>query len=106
MILSIEINDQFCYLYYEILGSEEEKQDLIELYNKYEGDFDKISNCLIGYDVDEEERYGKILHDLIEKDEIASFPKFVNESSKKKTHRHKREKKVTSIFISSCEFSS
>lgn len=76
-------------------GSGEEKQDLIQHYNKYEGDMDKITQSLIGYQVEEEERICEILHDLIKSKEIPSYKQFVNESQAKKTKRHKRAARVS-----------
>uniref|UniRef100_A0A6G1SA59 DnaJ subfamily C member 9 n=1 Tax=Aceria tosichella TaxID=561515 RepID=A0A6G1SA59_9ACAR len=75
------------------IGSEEEEKDLISIYNKYEGDLDKISDSHIGYD---EERTVKDLERLIEAGKIEKFDKFVNEPAAKKAKRlrlYKREAK-------------
>ncbi|KFM73301.1 DnaJ-like protein subfamily C member 9, partial [Stegodyphus mimosarum] len=74
-------------------GSEEEKEDLKSCYMQFEGDMSKVSECLIGYNIDDEDRYYQILNDLIQKNEIPKFPKFVNETAQKRLTRRKRFKK-------------
>ncbi|GFT52470.1 dnaJ homolog subfamily C member 9 [Nephila pilipes] len=74
-------------------GSEEENNDLKNCYIKAEGDMDVISETFIGYKVDEEERYSKMLKEMIKTKEIPSFPKFLKETSVKKAARHRKFKK-------------
>lgn len=75
------------------IGSEEEMNDLKNCYVKAEGDMDVISETFIGYRVEEEERYSKILKEMIKTKEIPSFPKFVKETSIKKAARQRKFKK-------------
>lgn len=69
------------------IGSKEEEDDLINIYNRFEGDLNKISETHIGYD---EERTTSELHSLLEAGKIEPFNKFVNESTSKKTLRKKK----------------
>ncbi|GFY35151.1 dnaJ homolog subfamily C member 9 [Trichonephila clavipes] len=77
----------------EYKESEEERNDLKNCYIKAEGDMNIISETFIGYRVDEEERYSKMLKEMIKTKELPSFPKFVKESSVKKAARHRKFKK-------------
>lgn len=69
------------------IGSDEEKRDLIELYNRFKGDLDMIFNYHIGYD---ETRTVKQLKDLIKEKVIKDYPSFSKESSDKKARRVKK----------------
>lgn len=69
------------------VGSKEEETDLIALYNRYEGDMDKIYESHIGYD---EERTTGLLLKLIESGKIEKFEKFTDEPADKKARRTKR----------------
>ncbi|CAN8003218.1 unnamed protein product [Ixodes hexagonus] len=71
-------------------GSPEEVEDLKRHYEEHEGDFDVISECLIGYEFDEEDRYREILNDLIAKEEVEAYPKFTKEPKKKRNARRDR----------------
>jgi len=73
-------------------GSEEERNDLKECYIKYEGDMNSISEYFIGYNIDEEDRFRDILTDLINKDEVPAYPKFVKEPKTKRAGRIKKFK--------------
>lgn len=68
-------------------GSEKEKEDLIRLYNKYEGDLNLISEHMIGYD---EDKTRGMINQLIESKEVEAFDKFVNESQASIQKRKKR----------------
>ncbi|XP_054724390.1 dnaJ homolog subfamily C member 9-like [Uloborus diversus] len=74
-------------------GSDEEKEDLKNHYIKYEGDFNKISENLIGYEFEEETRYHDILTNMIKSEEIPDFPKFSKETKARKAARERRLKK-------------
>lgn len=69
-------------------GSADEIQDLKTAYLKYDGDMDKLSEAVIGFD---EERTRAQLEDLIAKDELPEFEAFTNESDK---NRDKRKSKL------------
>ncbi|KAL3178860.1 hypothetical protein MRX96_009528 [Rhipicephalus microplus] len=51
-------------------GSDEELADLKACYERFKGDFDAISEHLIGYEIEEEDRYRNILNKLIEDGEM------------------------------------
>ncbi|KAE9550567.1 hypothetical protein FO519_006225 [Halicephalobus sp. NKZ332] len=70
------------------LGSEDQKNDIINYYNKYKGDMDKILACVIGGDDEEQIRF--MINDLIATGQIEPLPKYVNEPE---TKRRKREQK-------------
>lgn len=76
--------------YDKYIGSEEEEKDLIAVYNKWEGDLDKISDSHIGYD---EERSVSDLKRLIGQGKIEAFDKFINEPAAQKNRRLKKYKK-------------
>uniref|UniRef100_T1JZH7 J domain-containing protein n=1 Tax=Tetranychus urticae TaxID=32264 RepID=T1JZH7_TETUR len=65
-------------------NSEEEKNDLKELYIRYEGDLDPISESMIGFD---EERHRAMIEELIEADELPAFEAFTNEPKAKRAKR-------------------
>lgn len=69
------------------IGSAEEQEDLIKLYNRYEGDMDKLSESHIGYD---EERTTNLLKRLIEEEKITAYRKFSKESQRSKQKRLNR----------------
>lgn len=69
------------------VGSKEEENDLIALYNRFEGDMDKIYESHIGYD---EERATEMLNKLIEAGKVEKFKNFTDESADKKARRAKR----------------
>lgn len=69
-------------------GSKEEKDDLIALYLKYEGDLNIISEHMIGYD---EDKTREMLNELIKSEEIPAFDKFVKEP---KSRIEKRRRKA------------
>lgn len=72
------------------IGSEEEMEDLKKYYVKCEGDMDLLQEYMIGFD---EVRTRSLIEDLIAKDEVPAFEKFVNESSQKRKQREKKAEK-------------
>lgn len=71
-------------------GSAEEREDLIQLYVKYEGDMDLISASAMCCTAEDEPRLCQILRAAIKADEVPAFPAFTKESDKKKKARRKR----------------
>lgn len=69
------------------IGSKDEETDLIAIYNRFEGDLDKISETHISYD---EERTTNDLNRLLEEGKIKKFKKFCNEPEARKARRKKR----------------
>lgn len=79
----------------EYKGSEEELSELKKYYLKFEGDLDKISQCLIGYEPSESDRYVEIIKEMITKNEVPEFKKFLQQCKKNKNNKLKREAKAT-----------
>uniref|UniRef100_A0A131XB64 Putative molecular chaperone dnaj superfamily n=1 Tax=Hyalomma excavatum TaxID=257692 RepID=A0A131XB64_9ACAR len=71
-------------------GSTEELADLKACYERFEGDFDAISEHLIGFEVEDEDRYRDILKKLIENGEVKAYPKFTKENKKSRNARRNR----------------
>ena len=71
-------------------GSEEEMSDLKAAYLDYEGDMDAILENVMCATVDDDERFRKIIKELISKENLPKFPAFVNEGKKKKRARKEK----------------
>lgn len=72
------------------VGSEEEEQDLIQIYQRYKGDMDKISESHIGFD---EERTFDQLSRLIDGGKIPKYRNFSKDTGAKRDRRKKRAEK-------------
>ncbi|XP_053204951.1 dnaJ homolog subfamily C member 9-like [Panonychus citri] len=72
------------------IGSEEEKNDLKELYLRYEGDLDPISESMIGFD---ENRHRTMIEELIEEEEVPAFDAFTKEPKAKRAKRIKKSER-------------
>jgi len=70
------------------IGSSDERDDVRTAYCKYEGDMDKIYECVIAFD---EKRTRDIIEELIESEQLEKFDLYVNESQSK---RDKRKAKI------------
>ncbi|XP_064479974.1 dnaJ homolog subfamily C member 9-like [Ornithodoros turicata] len=82
--------EDICKYLEEYQGSPEEAMDLKAHYERFEGDFNLISDCLIGYDFEDEGRYRQMLQDMIDAGEVEAFPKFTKESKRKRAARKAR----------------
>lgn len=71
-------------------GSKVEEADLKDHYECFEGDFDAISEHLIGYEFKEENRYREILNRLIKAGEVKPYPKFTKETKKSRNARRNK----------------
>ena len=71
-------------------GSAEEREDLLRLYVKHEGDMDLITGAAMCCTVEDEPRLCSVLRQAIEADEVPAFPAFTKESAKKSKARRKR----------------
>ncbi|XP_077490571.1 dnaJ homolog subfamily C member 9-like [Amblyomma americanum] len=71
-------------------GSKDEEADLKAHYERFEGDFDAISEHLIGYEFEEEDRYREILNRLIKTGEVKPYPKFTKETKKSRNARRNK----------------
>ncbi|XP_073235225.1 dnaJ homolog subfamily C member 9-like [Porites lutea] len=74
-------------------GSEEEMNDLKAAYLDYEGDMDAILENVMCATVDDDERFRKVIKELILKENLPKFPAFVNEGKKKKRARKEKAQK-------------
>ncbi|XP_059928514.1 dnaJ homolog subfamily C member 9 isoform X2 [Gadus macrocephalus] len=74
-------------------GSAEEREDLLKLYVKHEGDMDLITSSAMCCTVEDEPRLCAILREAIEAEEVPAFPAFTKESAKKTKARRKRADK-------------
>jgi DnaJ family protein C protein 9 len=75
----------------KILGTDEEHKDLIEAYNSFKGDMDKIMASVPGSSADDELRFCEILKGAIKSKEIRSYKKFTETSSSSSINRRKKE---------------
>lgn len=73
-------------------GSDEEVEDLKTNYLRFEGDLDLMQEYMIGYEIQEEDRYKGILQSLIASKDVQAFPKFTKETLAKSTKRKKKLK--------------
>ncbi|XP_054655048.1 dnaJ homolog subfamily C member 9 [Dunckerocampus dactyliophorus] len=71
-------------------GSDEERQDLLQLYMQHEGDMDAIMTSALCSSQEDEPRLGDIIRTAIQSGEVSEFPAFAKESDKKKRARRKR----------------
>ncbi|KAM8852294.1 dnaJ homolog subfamily C member 9 [Synchiropus picturatus] len=71
-------------------GSEEEKQDVLNIYTQHEGDMDAIAESVMCYTQEDEPRIRGIIQAAIDSGEVEAFPAFTQETDKKKRTRRKR----------------
>ncbi|KAL7064671.1 hypothetical protein AAHC03_04614 [Spirometra sp. Aus1] len=71
-------------------GSKEERDDLIELYNKHKGDMDAIMDSMILAEATDEDRIRKLIEDLLAEKVLEPLDAFVNEPPKKRAKRLRR----------------
>ncbi|KAF3916887.1 hypothetical protein ABW20_dc0110669 [Dactylellina cionopaga] len=75
-------------------GSEEERADLITIFEEVEGDMDKLfENVILSDPIADEDRFRKILDAAIKEGEIEAFPAYVNEPKKARQARKKNAEK-------------
>lgn len=75
-------------------GSENERKDLIDLYNQFKGNVGKIIDGLFFGHVDEEERYRKIIEEEIKKGNILPTKQYLNSFKTRETRVKKAEKEA------------
>ncbi|XP_037128565.1 dnaJ homolog subfamily C member 9 [Syngnathus acus] len=71
-------------------GSDEERNDLLQLYTQHQGDMDAILASVLCCSQDDEPRLEDIIRAAIKDGEVEEFPAFAQESVKKKRARRKR----------------
>lgn len=80
----------------EYKGSEEERRDLLNAYEKYEGDMDKVFNTVMLSEAatadgeGDEERFAGIIWEAIKGGEVEEYKAFSKESKQKKQKRKQR----------------
>lgn len=79
-------------------GSPEEVNDLKRAYVQGEGDMDLIFELVPFTHPSEEDRYRQIIQNLIEKEEVPSFDKFVHEPQAKRNKRKRKFEKEEKLF--------
>ncbi|XP_003744431.1 dnaJ homolog subfamily C member 9 [Galendromus occidentalis] len=75
------------------IGSELERKDLKKYYERFKGDMNKISQCHIGYSLDNEDRLCSLLREMIESEEIKDYPAFSKETAASKRKRRENLEK-------------
>lgn len=110
--ISTKAIDEFASKYHH---SEEEKNDIIELYQRFEGDLFLMFNYVMCSDDEEiEERICSIIDDFIKSEDLIVFPKYKKSKSKFLANKEKRlqsslkesKKKSKSSTLSSSSTSS
>ncbi|KAJ6010820.1 hypothetical protein N7451_002232 [Penicillium sp. IBT 35674x] len=72
-------------------NSDEEKRDLLEAYEKYQGDLDKIyESVMLSNVLDDDERFRAIIDQAIMDEEVEDYKKYSQEPEKKREQRKKR----------------
>ncbi|XP_047190700.1 dnaJ homolog subfamily C member 9 [Scophthalmus maximus] len=71
-------------------GSDEERQDLMQLYVQHQGDMDAITASALCCSQEDEPRLCSIIQAAIQSGDATAFPAFTQESVKKKRARRKR----------------
>ena len=71
-------------------GSEEEREDLKQLYLRYKGDMDKIMSFVLCATNDDEPRLRDFLQELIDSKDLPAYKAFTGESEKKKANRKRK----------------
>ncbi|CAG8583017.1 701_t:CDS:2 [Ambispora gerdemannii] len=72
-------------------NSAEERKDLLDSYEKHEGDMDRIMADIPCSTADDEARFCKIIKEAIAADQIRSYKKFTTTSSKAATARRQKD---------------
>ncbi|KAM3174381.1 hypothetical protein ACTXT7_010659 [Hymenolepis weldensis] len=80
------------------VGSNEEKDEIAKIYERYKGDMDKIMEAVVFAEISEENRIRKIIQDLIDEKEIEPYDAFVKEPAKKRARRLKRARQEAAAF--------
>lgn len=71
-------------------GSDEERQDVIQLYVQHQGDMDAITASALCSSQEDEPRLCSLIQAAIDSGDVEAFPAFTGESDKKKRARRKR----------------
>lgn len=75
-------------------GSDEEKEDVLAAYTKFEGEMDQIyENVILSNVLIDDQRFRKIINDAIDREQVIKFRCFTHESDLKSNSRVKRARK-------------
>ncbi|KAF3930830.1 hypothetical protein ABW19_dt0201016 [Dactylella cylindrospora] len=75
-------------------GSEEERDDLLAIFEEVEGDMDKVfENVMLSDPITDEDRFRKIIDAAIQAEEVEAYPAYVNETKKARQARRKNAEK-------------
>lgn len=75
-------------------GSEEERDNVLEAYEEYEGDMDLLFESIIHSEIEaDEKRFKKMIDEAIESGDVKKYKKYAGESNKKTQKRLKKAKK-------------
>jgi len=74
-------------------GSDEERQDVIQLYVQHQGNMDVIMDSALCCSQEDEPRLRNIISDAIQTGEVTPFPAFTQESERKRKARERRFEK-------------
>ena len=74
-------------------GSEEEAEDVKNLYEEHQGDMDKIMSSVLCATVDDEPRIREIIQKFIDDKEVTAYKAFTSEPKKKQEARKRKANK-------------
>ena len=78
------------FSFYHITGSSKQRQELLELYEKFHGDLDNILETYITQDLNCEDEVRKTIQEAIDSGEVEAYAEFTDEPPKKRAKRVKR----------------
>ncbi|KAI1954938.1 hypothetical protein LOZ12_000818 [Ophidiomyces ophidiicola] len=77
----------------EYQGSQEEREDLLEAYENFEGDLDRVyEEVMLSNVLEDDKRFRKIIKQAIRDGEVQDWPKFSEESAARRNRRVKAAK--------------
>jgi len=71
-------------------GSEEEREDVMQLYEQHQGEMDAILASALCCSQEDESRLADIIHAAIQAGEAASYPAFTQEDDRRKRARRQK----------------
>lgn len=97
-IITKDVFERFRMVYEQ---SEEEKEEIIELYKKYKGSMVKIINNLLLGEDEQEGRYRKIIDEAIEQKKVQDYPKYKSKplmENKKRQEKRAKEREAAEVL--------
>ena len=74
-------------------GSEEEMNDIQKIYERFEGDMDKIMSSVMCATMEDEPRICRIIQEMIDAGTVESYRAFTSETKKKREARNRRARR-------------